>query len=233
MEMEQEPREKKEKPDSESIIRTIVLGADWEEALTSIVVEQGLDPLDIDISKLADAFMIYLNRMKSFDFRFPARFILIAAILLNMKCESILQREEERIDKLAQVAAAQLKLDSPLLTPPMDRQSTRPVSLTELVSALNKAFEIKKKKEPLLAMQKPHMIRMEAIPHKVIDIENRIKEVYERVRRKGIIKFSDMVPVWRRAQIISMFLPILYLANRGKIVCEQKDMFKEIVIRLK
>lgn len=208
-----------------------MLGSDWEEALTSIVVEQGLDPLNIDITRLADAFLIYLNRMKSFDFRMPARFILIAAILLNMKCESLLQHEEERLDKLAQEAAAQLNLNAPLLTPPVSRQATRPVALTDLISALNKAFEIKRRKEPLLAMHGPR-IPIEA-PKRPVDIELKIKEIYERIRRKGIIKFSDLVPVWRRAEIIATFLPLLYLATRGKVICEQKELFKDITIRLK
>lgn len=228
MEKEQEG---KKQPDSASLIRTIVLGADWEESLTAIVVEQGIDPLNIDISRLAGAFMVYLNRMKSFDFRMPARFILIAAILLNMKCEALLQKEEERLDKLAQAAAAQLNLSAPLLTPPVDRHAARPVSLTDLISALNKAFEIKRKKEPLLAMRGPR-IPIE-LPKRPVDIERKIKEIYENIRRKGVIKFSDLVPVWRRAEIISTLMPLLYLANRGKVMCEQKALFKDITIRLK
>lgn len=221
----------KSQPNSESIIRTIVLGADWEEALTAIVIEQGLDPLNLDVTKLTDVFMIYLNRMKSFDFRIPARFILIAAILLNMKCEALLQKEEESLDKLAAAAAAQLNLASPLLIPPVSRQTARPVSLTDLIAALNKTFEIKRKKEPLLALHGKHVpIEM---PKRAIDIEHKIKEIYERIRRKGIIKFSDLVPVWHRAEIIASFIPLLYLANRGKVACEQKDMFKEITIKLK
>lgn len=227
----EEQIQSKSQPNSESIIRTIVLGADWEEALTAIVVEQGLDPLNLDITQLTDAFMIYLNRLKSFDFRTPARFILIAAILLNMKCEALLQEEEERLDKLAAAAAAQLNLASPLLIPPVSRQTARPVSLTDLIAALNKTFEIKRKKEPLLALHGKHVpIEM---PKRAIDIEHKIKEIYERIRRKGIIKFSDLVPVWHRAEIIASFIPLLYLANRGKVACEQKDMFKEITIKLK
>jgi len=218
-------------PDSVSLIRTIVLGADWEEALTAIVVEQGIDPLNIDIARLADAFMVYLQRLESFDFRIPARFILIAAILLNMKCEALLQKEEERLDKMAQAAAAQLNLAAPLLTPPLDRRAARPVALTDLIAALNKAFEIKRKKEPLLAMKGPR-IQFEP-PKRAVDIEHKIKEIYERIRRKGVMRFSDLVPVWRRAEIISTFLPLLYLANRGKVVCEQKELFKDITIRLK
>jgi len=229
--MKEQENTNKSQPNSESIIRTIVLGADWEEALTAIVVEQGLDPLNLDITKLTDAFMLYLNRLKSFDFRIPARFILIAAILLNMKCEALLQKEEEKLDKLAAEAAAHLNLDSPLLIPPVSRQAARPVSLTDLISALNKAFEIKRKKEPLLAVHGKH-VPIE-LPKRAIDVEHKIKEIYSRIRRKGIIKFSDLVPVWRRTEIISSFMPLLYLANRGKVACEQKEMFKEITIRLK
>ncbi len=221
-----------EQSQSEQLIKTISSSADWEEALTSIVVEQGLDPLNIDIIKLADAFMTYIKRLEGFDFRVPARFILIAAILLNMKVESILEKEEERLQRAAAEEAARLNLESPLLAPPIKREAVRPVSLNELISALNRTFEIKKRKEVLEEARVPPM-KMDLHLEKTEDIEKKIKDIYERIKRKGVLPFSDLVPVWKRDEIIATFLPLLHLAHRGKVRCEQKDFFKEIMIRLR
>jgi segregation and condensation protein A len=216
----------------EALIRTISSSSDWEEALTSIVVEQGLDPLNIDIIRLADAFMLYIRRLQTFDFRIPARFILIAAILLNMKAESILEKEEERLQRAAAEEAARLNLEAPLLAPPVKREAVRPVSLNELIDALNRTFEIRKRKE-IIEEQRVPPARFDLHLEKTEDVEKKIKEIYERIRRKGVMPFSDLVPVWKRDEIIATFLPLLHLAHRGKVTCEQKEFFKEILIKLR
>jgi chromatin segregation and condensation protein Rec8/ScpA/Scc1 (kleisin family) len=218
-------------PQESDIIRTIVLGSDWEEALTSIVVEQGLDPLNIDITRLSDAFTLHLQRLQGFDFRIPGRFILIASILLSMKAEALLSHEEERLNQLKAAAIDQLNLDSPMLLPPPHRTATRPVGLTDLISALNKAFEIKAKKEPILLAKR--RIPNIPIPNNPEDIEGRIESIYHKIQRKGVVRFSDLVPVWKRKEIISTFLPLLHLCTRGKASAHQPAHFKEIVVKLR
>jgi chromatin segregation and condensation protein Rec8/ScpA/Scc1 (kleisin family) len=215
----------------EGLIRTITLGSDWQEVLSTIVVEEGIDPKNVNIIKLADAFSVYLQRLKDFDFRIPARFILIAAILLSMKCESLLEREEQRLNKLEKDEMAKLNLDAPLLIAPLSRKPTRRVTLTELISAMNKAFEIKHRKE--LEFQKAEDLPEIRLPEPIVSIEKRIEAIYERIKSKGIVKFSELVPVWKRKDIINTFLPLLHLSNRGSVECEQEELFKEIYIKLK
>src|SRR3989338_11478901 len=124
--------------EEESLIKTIVTGADWQEILSTIILEQNLDPMNIDISKLSDRFMNYINAMKDFDFRIPARFILIASILLTMKCEKLLEEEERKLNRLEKEQMKKLDIDVPIVVPPIKRDPTRKVTLTELISALNK-----------------------------------------------------------------------------------------------
>lgn len=217
--------------DENKLIQTIVLGTDWQEVLTSIVVEEGLDPLNVDILRLTDAFVFYLHRLKSFDFRIPARFILIVAILLRMKCELMLEEEEKKLEIKGE-APAPLNIENvPLLTPPITRKPTRKVMLTELVTALNKAFEFKERKEG-------KQIRLRRAVERLIeqeeDIELRIKTIFESILRHGtIMKFSDIVPVWKKKDIVETFMPLLYLIQRGKVTCEQDEFFKEITIRIR
>ena len=211
------------------IMTAIIKGFDWEDILTSIVVEHGLDPENIDISKLAAAFSAYLQRPEQFDFRIPARFVLVAAILLSMKVEAVLESEEERLSSL-DTSALDVRLEAPMLIPPAERKATRPVNLTDLISALNKAFEMKQRKEHLL--HRP-AARLPMPIEKPRNIETRVKELYEKIRKKGIVQFSDLVPVWKRSEIISEFLPLLYLVHQGKVECRQEKMFREITIKLR
>ncbi len=216
--------------DENKLLQTIIAGSDWQEVLTSIIVEEGMDPLSIDISGLAGSFMVYLQRMKKFDFRIPARFVLIAAILLRMKCEMLLEAEEEKAKAESEQKPVIDVENIPQLLPPIERKATRKVTLDELITALNKAFEFKEKKES----QKLRIRRaVETLIEPEEDIEVRISRVFSEITRHGIaVKFSEIVPVWRKREIVETFLPLLYLSNRGRVSCEQEEFFKEIMIKI-
>jgi segregation and condensation protein A len=213
----------------EKVIHTIVTGSDWQDVLTNLIAEEGMDPLKVDIIQLASAFMNYLQRLKSFDFRIPARFILIAAILLRMKAELLLEEERER-QREKQEKPPKIDIENvPQLLPPMLRKTTRKVTLNELVTALQKAFDFKDRKEERKLRLKR---RVENLIEGEEDIELRIKIIYDSIVKKNETTFSALVPVWRRHEIVETFLPVLYLSNRGKISCSQEEFFKEIYIKL-
>ena len=82
--MAEEVLQEKKIIDENQVIQTIIIGTDWQEVLTTLVAEEGMDPMSVDIIKLAEAFTRYMSHLQKFDFRVPARFILVAAILLRM-----------------------------------------------------------------------------------------------------------------------------------------------------
>src|SRR3989344_4098678 len=164
--------------DENKVIQTIIFGSDWQEVLTTLVAEEGMDPLDVDLIKLTDSFLIYLHKVEKFDFRVPARFILVAAILLRMKTELLLEEEEKKILRQGeQIAPIDIE-NIPMLTAPMVRQPTHAVTLVDLISALNKAFQFQEKK-------KTREIRLrrnvEAFIEPEEDIELKIQGVYNKV----------------------------------------------------
>ncbi|MBI5332574.1 MAG: segregation/condensation protein A [Candidatus Aenigmarchaeota archaeon] len=216
--------------DEEKLIRTIVTGADWQEVLSSIVIEHSLDPMNIDITKLSQEFMNYIHSMTDFNFRIPARFILVAAVLLTMKCEKILEEEEKQLSNLEKKEYDKLDIDVPLVMPPIKREPTRKVTLTELISAMSKVIDIKQKKERIIKIDRESPV---ISIQKAEDIEKRVEVIYEMIRNKGLISFSDIVHVWRRKDIIYALLPVLTLVNRDLIECDQEEHFKEIYIKLK
>ncbi|MBI5347161.1 MAG: segregation/condensation protein A [Candidatus Aenigmarchaeota archaeon] len=220
--------------DEKQLLQTIVKGSDWTEVLTNIIAEEGLDPWSINIVELTDLFVEYLQRLKTFDFRIPARFILIAAMLLRMKCELLFQEEKEQVQKEAEMPNIDIG-NMPLLEPPMVRKPTRKVTLDELISALNKAMDYKEKKE-----ERRLRIRraVETLIEPEEDIEKRMTRIFEEIVTeirigKGVTKFSKIVPKWRRIAIITAFVPLLHLAKRGDVECEQEEPFHDIYIKFK
>lgn len=212
--------------EEESMIQMIVLGSDWQEIISNIVMEEGMNPLDIDIIRLADSFMHHMERLRSFDFKVPARFVLISAILLRMKCELIFEEEEKKGMQKKDVEP--LNIDVPILPSPVTRKPTRKVTLTELVTALNRAFDFREKKET-------KQFRMRRAVENLIveeeDIEERIGKILSDIKARKSVLFSQLVPSWKRREIVTTFLPLLYLCQRGRISCEQESMFADINIR--
>ncbi|UCG95409.1 MAG: hypothetical protein JSV92_05245, partial [archaeon] len=70
--------------EEKDIVKMASVESNWEEVLEYIIMEEGMDPWDIDIVKLADALLEYIENMGILDFQVPSRIIIIAAILLRM-----------------------------------------------------------------------------------------------------------------------------------------------------
>ncbi len=147
-----------------------------------------------------------------------------------MKTELLLEEEEKKqLRQGEQIPPINLE-DIPTLVPPMIRKPTRNVTLEELVSALNKAFEFKEKKET-------KNIRMKRAIETLIepkgDIEIKITEIYNKIVKEHQISFRTLVPAWRRVDIVETLMPLLHLSQRSKVICEQSEMFQDIIITLK
>ncbi len=222
---------KKEPVDESKLLRTIVSGSDWQTVIAEIIEQEELDPWAIDVIKLTDAFIKYLNALEKFDFKIPARFILIAAILLRMKVELLMEKEEKAIREEEEQIL--IDLDKvPSLGAPGMRKPVRKVTLTELVTALNKAFEFQEKKETSII----HRHRMvEELIEEEEDIEDQILRIMDIVvsqsrKTENRVMFSSLVPDWTRGKAIAVFLPLLHLANRQAITIEQEKLYSDFTI---
>jgi chromatin segregation and condensation protein Rec8/ScpA/Scc1 (kleisin family) len=61
------------------------------------------------------------------------------------------------------------------------------------------------------------------------DIELRINRAFDKILSYRAINLSELIP-WKRKEIVDMFIPLLYLLQRGKIECAQEEFFKDIYI---
>ena len=133
--------------------------------------------------------------------------------------------EPSHIEKLTEI---------PTLIPRTPQPRKRKVSIYDLVEALERALEVKKRR--LLHSIPP--MNVEA-PKKKKDITEIIREVYIKIRTffvssvKDKLTFGKLLPSESREDKVHTFIPLLHLAQQNKIELVQESPFGEIQILLK
>ncbi len=228
------------------LLERIIKQESWEDLIDHIVTMEGLDPWDVDLIKLTNSFLKYIEGMEMLDFRIPAKVVVVAAILLKLKTEIVWPTIRQQLteysfedlqDDLTSYEEIKQRLQQMTLEPGPIRIVKRKVTLDELLGALQKAVKIEERRETKKKKLGRRIGREIDLTEE--DIEKRINvlmfEIDSFLVQLGSdkVEFSKLVKIWDRDQIVGTFLPILYLATRGKVSTEQEDFFKEIYISRK
>jgi segregation and condensation protein A len=229
--------------EEQNLLEMILKEESWEELIYNIVSYDNLDPWDIDIIKLTDSFLNYIDGIKMLDFRIPAKVVLVAAILLKLKSDILSpfkaegsEYYPEDMKLLDQFEQTRLELENIELKPPIERHVKRKVTVDELIDALRKAMKVKEKKDTI---RRKLGKRIKAEIGDEEDIEIRIKNLMSDIDllinklKTDKVMFSKIVDKWDRDEIVRWFMPLLYLTSRGKVSTEQREFFKEIFISRK
>lgn len=213
----------------------------WDETLDWIISEEGIDPWDVDLVELANAFSEFVEKWQKFNFTVPARVVIVMAILLRIKVELLMWEEEEKNKEPVEIEIEDLDIDVsdiPHLEAPKKRKPVRKATADELIEAFKKAFETKDRREKRKSGKRRRVEEAMPIDGQQEDIEERIDKLYSRIdnilenMKQGKTTFSDLLPEWNREEVVRNFSPLLSLNQEGRVVAEQEDYFKDIIIKL-
>ncbi|MEK6977526.1 MAG: segregation/condensation protein A [Candidatus Hydrothermarchaeota archaeon] len=205
------------------------------EMLVDLVISDEMDPWQIDIAEIASRFLEKVREMVDLNLRLSGKTLLASSVLLRMKSESLLPREEppslgDEFEPLDEPQGGEVMP----LPVPIRRRAERKATLFELVEALQRALseEVLRKNFPREGKpQKSLVIQVDEE-----SIKERIAKLYERLHQlaelKGVIKFSDLMPERSRPAIVELLLSLLYLDTQGKVTIWQEELFGEIFITL-
>jgi len=218
----------------------------WQGILYELVKTEQMDPWEINISLIAQKYLETIRKLKGHDFRVSGKMVLAAAILLKLKSTRLVGEDITELDRLISGAneedADELVEDGPLI-PKLDEIPTliprtpqprkRKVSIYDLVKALERALEVKKRR--VLNSIPPTNL---SIPKKTFDITNAIKNVYGRIRAfftngVKVVTFNQLLPSESKKDKVHTFIPLLHLAQQEKIEMEQETPFGEVRISVK
>ncbi|MBI4016443.1 MAG: segregation/condensation protein A [Candidatus Aenigmarchaeota archaeon] len=218
----------------------------WKSIIYDLVQKESMDPWDINVSNLAN---LYLERVKTIrvDLKTSGKVVLAAAILLRIKSkrlvgadlnefDRLLASGEEVYDELEQqlvAGEARAIAENVELVPRTPQLRPRKVSVYDLVRALEKALEVKKRR--LFNQIEPGNI---VIPTRTFDIGKETEVLYQKIvqalsQSNAHATFSSFLPVKHtRIEKIFTFIPLLHLSHQQKIVLSQQKQFGEIFISL-
>jgi len=208
------------------ILELIINGSDFQTVLKEIIIEEGLDPWNIDIVKLSDSLLKYLSQLREFNFRIPARFILVSSILLRLKSESLLKEKKEEESKGETIDINDIEI----LEPPIDRIPQRNITFEELTYALQKIIEREKVEEKIRLNKQRKIEKLQKVVE--IDIEDYIEKVFKELIKISKTNFFNLIRDKDLLDIARYFVALLHLANQQRIKIYQENLFEDFDIEV-
>ncbi|OYT42916.1 MAG: hypothetical protein B6U88_02455 [Candidatus Aenigmarchaeota archaeon ex4484_56] len=206
------------------VLNLIIHGSDWESVLKEIIIEKGLDPWNIEIRILTDSFLEYLSKLKIINFRIPARFILISAILLRLKSETLIKEEKEE-KELEKIDIEDLEL----LEPPINRIPKRNITFEELTTILKRVVESTTRKEEIIRNKKQKINDLKKLIE--FKIDDYVERVYRELKKIRQITFYNLTKDKDNLETAKYFIAILHLATKQNIEIYQEQLFGDIYIK--
>jgi segregation and condensation protein A len=222
----------------------------WQTMIFELVKSEEMDPWDINLKDLSTRFLLMVKDLKKFDFRISGKVILAAAILLRIKSSKLLDEDITQLNQL--IAMTEINEDDIFeeidddydynqdidgdkfkLIPRTPQPRKRKVSVFDLVEALNKALDVKKRRKKFVIPQNKLVV-----PEKTKDISVIILEIYEQIKeyfkqeKIKTLQFSQLIESDDKADKVYTFIPLLYLDNQRKIDLMQESHLEEINICL-
>ena len=201
----------------------------WKSILLSMIYEGKIDPWDIDIDLVIDEFTEKIKDMKKLDLYIPGNLILATSILLKYK-SLYLFPQEEKVEEREDM----LELETPQINIVKRLKPERPISVNELIKAIENAIKINFKAVVQRKSRQMEIVKLELPKFKEEDIDEKINKMFamlvERMDEYGIVRFEELIKGRKKEENVSNFLVILHMENEEYIAMKQEEAFGEILI---
>lgn len=219
----------------------------WKTILVNLVEKEGMDPWDLDITLLTQKYLQAIREMQEHNLKISGKILLAAAFLLKIKSAHFVDFDIANLDKL--ICSTNEEIEESEWTDPEGKSGrdktkyqliprnpqprNRKVSVNDLIEALQKAIESKKR-----VLEKIRPIKYE-MPKRKIDITEVIYDIYHKIvyyTNKEQLKsmtFTRLLPPRAgKTEKVYTFIPLLHLEQQRKIENMQKAPFDEIYVTL-
>lgn len=221
------------------------------DLLLHLIKEEDINIVDIDISKITDQYLNYINKMEELNLDIASSYLVMAASLIEMKSATLLPKKEvdeddyeedpreELINKLLEYQKykemtpafrfLEVNRKEFFTKDPSDLKEFRDnenikVDNDVSISDLLEAFEKFLGKKQL---QKPLNTK---ITHKEYSVSKRSFEIRKILSSKKRVEFTELFTEFNKDYVIVTFLAILDLARNQFATISQEDNFNKIYL---
>ena len=215
------------------------------DLLLYLIKRQNLDILDIPIAEITEQYVKYVELMQDFQFELAAEYLVMAAMLAEIKSRMLLPRPElpddeesdpraelirrlqeyERykqvamdIDELPRMGRDVFPISSDIDYSSAEQQPD--VTLQELMQALKEV------------MSRASMFTHHNIERETLSVRERMTLVLERLNSQGFTRFTALFTYEEgRSGVVVTFLAILELSKQGLLEIVQNETYGTIHIK--
>ncbi len=218
------------------------------DLLLYLVEKNELDIYDVSISDITDQYVAYIHQAEAVDVEKMTAFLQMATFLLQLKSRTLLPKTPVFAEDGADEADPQAELIGRIILykqfktvahllderqqavverafyrPEPSLPPTPPPRFVGEKESLKQALEhIRKRRE---------LYRSFTLPFADIRIEDKMQEMWERLKERRALRFSEAAGGNSRRELTAAFLALLELMHQQKIRVRQAGLFEEIVIQ--
>ncbi len=213
---------------SDEIYELVLQGQlEWESLISTIIREEGIDPLNIDISLLTARFIDITNKLAKADFIYYGKFIYVAAILLRLKSERLLDMLTSKNSfikrKNQYIKSTPFSI---ILSPKMYLIRKRRITLSDLIFYIRNSLNFIKSQQQ--SFQFNFKLNEMKIAQTIINVQSMLIEIF---KKSDTIMFSELVKGKEWQDIARTFISLLFLFHDEKISLYQNEPMADIVIK--
>ena len=217
------------------------------DLLLYLIRKQNIDVLDIPMVKITEQYLHYIAQMEAYQFDLAAEYLLMAAMLIEIKSRLLLPRPEEVEDEEADpraelvrrlLAYEQMKLAAQGLDalPRAGRDfawAYLPLGIAVEVK-LPEVYVADLTQAWLGILSRAKHTRSHEVVRETISVRAQMTAILRRLNESGISKFSDLFkPEQGATYVVVNFIALLELAKEGLVRIVQPENYGEIEISLK
>lgn len=208
----------------------------WKTIIIDLVKSKKMDPWDINLVELAEAYWGKIQSMEKANLRIPANAILASAILLKLKARTIrlssVEVEEEETKEISKEELAMIEETIPELRGQRQFRAGK-ITLDELVLSIENILEKTKSRKSILREKElpefKFFVGEENIEEKIEELHRRIGESAD---SQGLVAFTSLLEEKTPIAMVNCFIPLLFLVNQGRVNAWQDEWFGEIFISI-
>ena len=221
------------------------------DLLCHLVDKNKMDINEVNISKIADQYIEYLNTMKELNLEIASEFVVMASTLLYIKSKSLLPKEVDDESELTEeelirriIEYKKYKEIAIKLRDFYNIYNKRCYKLPDKIVLENRSVEEQYDKNNIVELYKEILKKLESkINKNAIDIEkmavsetitvsSKIKDIYRELMKKPKFIFNKLCANKRytRSETVVAFTGLLELSRRSKVRANQTKVFGDITV---
>ncbi len=221
------------------------------DLLCHLVDKNKMDIYEVNITKITDQYIEYINKMKEFNLEVTSEFIIMASTLLYIKSKSLLPKqiedeaeltEEELIHRI--IEYKKYKEISKKLKESFNVYSKRFYKLPDKIELPSRKLEknyskdvIEQAYSNLLQKNKnkfnKNAINIEKIAiTETVTVTSKVKDIFKELMKKPKFIFNKLCKTkqYSKLETVTAFTGLLELTRRNKVKTKQEKIFGDITV---